>query len=126
MFILLVEKWIYAVAIVFFFNYYLSKINRNPNFLKNINSLDPSNWLKVPKKRLKVLTRYREYQDEWPKAASPWGWFSQVTGLLFHTCRSCIENMFEITGAANDLSLQEVFSKRCASVWRYYKRQTVW
>ena len=88
--------------------------------------MDPSNWLKVPKKRLKVLTRYREYQDEWPKAASPWGWFSHVTGLLFHTCRSCIENMFEITGAANDLSLQEVLSKWCACVWRYYKQQTVW
>ena len=96
-----------------FFYYYLLKINRNPNFLKNINSLNPNDWPKVLKKKLKVLTGYPEYQDEWPKAASSCGSYSQVPGLLFHACRSCIENILEITGTANDLSLQEVFSKSC-------------
>ena len=62
---------------------------------------------------MKVLTRYPEYQDEWPKAASPCGWYAQTTGLLFHACQKCIHNVLEITGVVKDLSLVEVLSKSC-------------
>ena len=83
-----------------FFDYYLLKINKSPNFLKKISSLNPNDLPKISKR-------------EWPEAGSACGWYSQTTSFFFHACRKLIENILEITRKVDNLILQEVFSKSC-------------
>ena len=104
-----------------YFDYYLLKINRDPEFLKSVKSLNSEDWPKIPlkdpsfpkSKEKLVRTRWSVLEDEWPKAASSQGWYSQAPGFLFHACRACICKLLEITAATNCSSVREVLNRTC-------------
>ena len=98
------------------------KINRYPEFLNKVKSLNSEDWPKIPLKDLSfpriskqklVRTKWPVLADDWPKAKSSRGWYSQAPGLSFHACRTCICKVLEITAAVNSTSVREIFNSTC-------------
>ena len=85
-----------------YFNYYLLKINKEPEFIRKIESLNEEDW---PKNPLTDLS--------FPHFKSVPGWYSQAPGLLFHACRPCILRLLEISALANHTDVNEILSKTC-------------
>ena len=86
-----------------YFDYYLLKINRQPEFLKKIESLNEEDWPKNP-----VATDL-----SFPHARSVSSWYSQATGLLFYACKPCILWILEISAAANDADVNDFLGRMC-------------
>ena len=75
------------------------KINRKNDFLSRLSSSNPVNW---PESEF--------YPNENP------AWYSQNAGILFHACMECMEDLFKITAAANNIGTCDVIKRTCRSV----------
>ena len=83
-----------------YFDYYLLKVNRQPEFPKKIESLNNENWPKNPLTDLLFL-----YFKRVP------GWYSQAPGLLCHACRSRIIKLLKISTVGNHANVNEILSR---------------
>ena len=77
-----------------YFNYYLLKINEDPEFLK-VRTANP---------------------NEWPKALSFQTWYNEMPGLLFHACKTCISKILEITKADNCNKVRKIMNSMCCFI----------
>ena len=77
-----------------YFDYYLLKINKDPEFLK-VRKVNPS---------------------EWPKALSSQGWYNEMPEFLFHACRSCMSRVLEITSAGNCNKTRQIINSMCCFI----------
>ena len=85
-----------------YFDYYLLKINRQPEFLKKTESLNDGDWPKNP------LTDF-----SFPYFKSVPRWYSQAPGLLFHAWKPCIIKLLEISTVGNHANVNEILSRMC-------------
>ena len=67
------------------------KINREKDFLRRLSSSNPVNWPELD-----------FYPNENP------AWYSQNVGILFHARMECMEDLFKITAAANNIGTSDV------------------
>ena len=67
------------------------KINREKDFLRRLSSSNPVNWPELD-----------FYPNENP------AWYSQNVGILFHARMECMEDLFKITAAANNIGTCDV------------------
>ena len=93
-----------------YFDYYLLKINGQPEFLKKTESLNDEDWPKNPLKNL-----------SFPYFESVLGWYSQVPGLLFNACRPCIIKLLEISTIGNHANVNEILSR----TWHFVNSQWI-
>ena len=104
-----------------YFDYYLLKSDRNPEFLKKVKLMNSGEWPKIPRLQITVpasgarLVRSKRsvLADEWPKVAVPQGWYCQASGLLFHACEVCICKLLKITTAADCPIVREILNRTC-------------
>lgn len=84
------------MSISCYFDYYLIKINKDPEFLKT--------------RMLNV--------KEWLKALSAQGWWydDNAPGLLFHACRSCICRVLQTNLAAKCSNVREILNSTCGFI----------
>ena len=74
-----------------YFDYYLLKINKDPEFLK-VRKVNPSEWL---------------------KAQSSQGWYNEMPEFLLHACRTCMCRVLEITSAGNCNKTRQTKNSTC-------------
>ena len=77
-----------------YFNYYLLKINKDPDFLE-VRTANP---------------------NEWPKALSFQSWYNEMPGFLFHACKTCMSKILEITTADNRNKVRKIMNSTCCFI----------
>ena len=84
------------------------KINRHPEFLKKLKSLNVEDWPKNPLKD----PSFPHFKEKSERSVIQ-GWYCLALGLLFHACRPCILKLLEITAAVHHSSVREILSRTC-------------
>ena len=77
-----------------YFDYYLLKINKDPDFLK-------------------VRTANL---NEWPKILSSQSWYNEMPGFLFYACKTCMCKILEITTAGNCNKVHKIMNSMCCFI----------
>ena len=77
-----------------YFDYYLLKINKDPDFLK-VRTANP---------------------NEWPKALSSQSWYNEMPGFLFYACKTCMCKILEITTAGNSNKVHKIINSTCCFI----------
>ena len=80
------------------FDFYLLTINKEEDFLKSLNSHDPSNWPEEPNELSDIIGLF---------------WFRTAHAILFHTCYDCLMKRVEIVASINNLTVGLTFAMGC-------------
>ena len=92
------EKSLMIICCQCLFDFYLLKITKGEDFLRNLNSHNPGNWPEEP--------------NELPDIIGPF-WFRTAHAILFYTCYDCLMKRVEIVASINNLTAGLTFAMGC-------------